>query len=513
MSRISKITELFLFILLILVVIYAVFFIQNRTASYLILAASLVVFVAVILFVIFRKRARDKEELKIINETPKVKAGILAVKPAGARYTVLQLLVGHPDREYVTGITIKNTFENQNVYTVGQNINVHIDPKDQYHVVIPQTIRVASGKSKKINWFLLIYVPIISSSVVLPLVINLFDTSDRRFNDVQFIKTDENPGNIWEVRCKSSGKLFINIYDPLTNNKVKAIKDKKANVDNYSANFYIHQQGKNVYIVGIGETPVMDIYDAVNFKKISDIQTFQKTDAIFAKGISEIQKQYTSNKFSTDDMYAITTNDGNKCYYDILKNKFIYTEDELYKYSQEKADRFIKDNKFVFALSAVPNSVEKHQLYVVRTADTNSFRTLTNLAGANSLNAGYYLDKRNNYGYEHFDLIPLCSDTYFLSANIMYFDESLVIVMHQTAISKDAEVLISGIDVTGRTLFTIRQHDFPNIDDMIENNYYFNDARYVKITRSGNQIIFFFGEYGGICIDVQTGKTVWKFES
>ncbi len=47
---------------------------------------------------------------------------------------------------------------------------------------------------------------------------------------------------------------------------------------------------------------------------------------------------------------------------------------------------------------------------------------------------------------------------------------------------------------------------------MIEDNFYYGNYQNVKVTRSGDNYIFLFGSYGGLCIDSKTGSIKWKLE-
>ncbi|HNW88607.1 MAG TPA: hypothetical protein PKN48_03035 [Bacteroidales bacterium] len=506
--HLSKVAKALLFILLMLISLYSFCFIENKTFSYLTAALAFLVLIIFIVYLFVRKNIRNNRDNRITHETHKVNARILAVKIQKA-HAILQLLVEYPDKEYVSSLIVDNTEENGDRYKAGQKIPVFVDPKDRHHVIIPE-LHKTNAPRKNINWALLIYIPVLSASFVVPFIINLFDTSDRKFQDIECIQVTGNTEKIWEVRYKSPDKLFINIYDPLTCKKIKSIKDNLENEPESYTNFNLCLQDQKVYITGTGDRPVMDVYDALTFEKISDLATFEKSNTLFKQGISDIQSTTVYSQFVYEDVYAITTNDGNKCYYNIPDNMFYNTQEELTGYFLNVSHDMLMRQKFIFALSILPEGVDKHQLYLIKATDTSGVRSLLSLAG-NNLNVEYF-NSNKGYYYKYCELVPLCSDQYFLEGRIMYFDSSMVIIQHVTAINKDAGVILSGFDTKGNTLFTIKQEDYPNIKEMTEDDFSPRDYQKLNIVRYDNKVVILFGHYGGCCIDVETGKMLWKLE-
>jgi hypothetical protein len=91
-------------------------------------------------------------------------------------------------------------------------------------------------------------------------------------------------------------------------------------------------------------------------------------------------------------------------------------------------------------------------------------------------------------------------------------DASLAIIQHVTAINENADEELSGIDKNGKILFTINQNEYPNIKDMTEYNHVPNYDQKLKVVRSDNKIIFLFGKHGALCVVINTGKILWKYE-
>ncbi|HNW88606.1 MAG TPA: hypothetical protein PKN48_03030 [Bacteroidales bacterium] len=509
-NRISRISQLLVFSLLALVSIYALCFIQDKTTAYLIFALSVATFIIYLLWLIVRKRIRRKRNIRITQETPGVNASILAVNATKYNVMVLQLRIGAPGQEYITSLTVADSEENRNKYSAGRDITVFVDPDNLHHVIIPEPI---DGNKPRRKFMLLwiIYSITIGGSVILPIILGLADNSDRDFKDIAFIKVKGQQENIWEVLYESPKKIFINIYDPRTNKKIKSIKDKKREELDYSTNFIIVQQDQKVFIIGTGKTPLIDVYDALSFAKISDIKTFEKSNSLLAQGISEISNKLFYYLPNDDGFIEITTNDGNKCYYNIPDDKFYYSEKDLDEYVRKTNDDRLLRQMFSFALSKVPEAVDKHQLYLVEINSEKGIDPLRTLAGTNSLHVDDFND-HDNYYYSYCKLVPLMKDKFFLEGKIIYSDASMVVIQHVTAINKDAKEIISGIGKSGNTLFTINQSDYPNSDDMIEDHYNPRNYQNLNIIRSGDNIIFLFAKYGGLCVEIKTGIIQWKLE-
>lgn len=510
MNRISRISQLLVFILLVLVSIYALCFIQDKTTAYLIFALSVATFIIYLLWLIVRKNIRRKQNIRITQETPGVNARILAVKAPRYGVMVLQLRIGGPGQEYITSLTVADSEENRNKYSAGRDITVFVDPNNRHHVIIPEPTK-GNNPRRKFSWIWIIYSISISGSVILPIIIGLADTSDREFKDIALVQVKGQKENIWEVLYESPKKIFINIYDPLTNKKIKSIKDKKQEELDYSINFIISQQDQKVFIIGTGKTPLMDVYDALSYEKISDIEVFEKSNSLLAQGISEISAKKFYYNLNEDGFIEITTNDGNKCYYNIPNDIFYYSEKELDESVQKMNTDRLRRQMFSFALSSVPEAVDKHQLYLVEINSEKGIDPLRTLAGTNSLNVENFNDDDNYYS-RYCKIVPLMKDSFFLEGKIIYSDASMVVIQHVTAINKDAKEIISGIGKSGNTLFTINQSDYPNIDDMNEDHYNPRTYQNLDIIRSGDNIIFLFAKYGGLCVEITTGTILWKLE-
>ncbi len=454
---------------------------------------------------------------------PKVRARISAVKSDRSGIIILQLLINHPTKEYIASLIIDNTERNREInYKAGQNIHVYIDPKNPHHIIIPET-NTEEKPRRKINcgeWlgrlFIIYAAVMIIVFWVIPKLTPLFNQSGRDFKAIEFIHVYDIPGNVWEVRTKSDKKIFITIYNPVTSEIIKSIKDTKEKELDSTTNFFICQQilsrqNQKVFIMGAGPTPVIDVYNAYPFEKLSDIHTFEESNIFLNKGISEIHNVRFDNEFFKDDVFEIITNDGNKCYYNISKNEYYYSGGELYASLDKNINDLLSRQMCVFALSIVPDANEKHQLYMIKATDVKGIPELKSLGGTDRLNVDYLNNNKDFYN-KYCDLISLCSNKFFLEGKIIYYDAYLVIIQHVTATNKDAEALISGINNKGETLFTLKQSDYPGTEKMKKDNYRPRDYQKLKIVRANNKIVFMFGKYGGLCVYLVNGAILWKLE-
>jgi len=504
----DNIKKIILLIVLILVFGIIQLFIKNN-----IIAISLLG-VMIIGILIYLKRSNTiskRQKNKIIRQGKRVRARILSVKDYQRNSIILSLQIEHPDKFYVTSYIItKADQEVREKYKPDQQLNVFVNQKNHYEVIIPEDKKVRTPITRTSFWGLLSTLGIIALSVGVPLIISLFDTSDREFKDIAFVHSG-NQENIWEIRFESPKKIFFKIYNPATNKKIKSFRDKKDMKLDHNTNFFISQRGHNVFIIGTGNTPVIDVYDATSFTKISDIKDFEKTNSILGDGIASVRKWHMYYKFNKDDFIDITTNDGEKCLYDIQLDKFFDSENDVREFIEESDFAVIANQMFVFALSNVPNSENKHKLYLIEAKNKKVLETLKGYAGSTSFDVKYFNSKKK-YQYKDLNLTLLAKDRYFLKGKFLYFDAYLAIIHHVNGINKDAEELISGIDKSGTTLFSFKESDYPNVDDMKDDNFHPINSQKLEVIRLNEKFVFLFGKYGALCIDSNIGKIIWKYE-
>ena len=517
MNRVSNISKVLLIILLLLICIYAFCFLQNKTIAYLILSLSMTVLIIFMIYLIFGKNIKNKRNEKITQQTCKVTARILAVKTDSPGIIILQLLISLPTKDYVTSLIISKSSENQEIhYRAGQEINVFINPKNPNDIILPDT-RKEITEQKKLVWKNILMgtlslFPIVLLVVGMPVWLIYFNKPDKKFQDIFYIQLNNKQENIWELQFQPPKKLFIKIYDPVSKKKIKTIEDEKDKKMDHYMDFFFSRQEQKVFIIGKGDSPVIDIYDAVTFEKLSDIKKFEQSNVILDKGIASVQYENPYfNRLNKDDVIEITTNDGNKYFYNIPNNKFYYSENELDEYIQETNYNQMSRQMYSFVLSDIPNNVYQHQLYIIETTSKKGIPSLVELAGANTIVVDNFNESRDHY-YKYCTLMPLSDGNYFLEGKIIYLEAAFAVILHVAAVNADAEEMISGIDKSGKTLFTIKQSDYPDIKEMTDRHYHPRQHDELKTIRTNDKIVFLFANYGALCVDITTGNILWKYE-
>jgi len=325
-----------------------------------------------------------------------------------------------------------------------------------------------------------------------------------------YIQNTDSTGKIWEVRFESPKKIFIKIHDPFTNKTIKKIKDKKENEHDYYLNFLICSRDSEIVILGLGTTPIFDVYNATTFEKISGISQFRQSNKKLYSGIVKMEKESISAKFFKDNIVKIITTDGITCYYNIEKNLFFYTEKEIRRYI-EKADKdILAGHLTVFALSTVSGSDFQDQLYVINSEKTNKLDELHRQAGSSSFDPERF-NKDKRYSCKKCSA-RLLSDEKFLESRLAYYDSTVAVITSLVSMKKDDYDKITAIDKTGKVLFVINGSAYPNRELMDEKGYKPSSYADLKFIRTIDQMVITFKEYGALGIDLTTGKILWKYE-
>ncbi len=306
-------------------------------------------------------------------------------------------------------------------------------------------------------------------------------------------------------------KIYINIYEPFSKEKIKTIKDKKEEELNNSMDFFISQQGQKVFIVGTGNTPVLDIYDAITYQKLSDIKKFEQSHKKLKEGISEIEHRPSYYGTNKEDVILITTNDGEKIYYNIPQDKYYKNENVLKEDKEESIYERMKRQMFTFVFSVSQTNSNRHQLCIVESNNKKSIPTLLEISETKNLNTNYFKQYKKQY-FKYCNLIPLSGNKYFFECQFLYLDSTMAIIEYYPSMKKDVEELIIGIDKRGKVLFDIKQNDFPGIESFRKNMFKPRHYSKLKVIRDRDKIIILFDVYGAFCIDINTGKITWKFE-
>jgi hypothetical protein len=454
----------------------------------------------------------NKRRNSIIKKNVKIKAKIVSSKIYSNR-TILQLQIILSGESYITSMVNRiSKDEIDGIYEVGQIIEVFINPENRYEVIIPEHTKTKK-RQFRINWATIITITVSASPIIIPIVIAIFDTSGREFKDLAYVRAGETQESMWELRFEEPSKIYIKIFDPLNKSKTISIKDKKAKELSSNTDFFIARQNQNVVILGTGETPVFDIYDPVTHKKISGIEDFEQKNEVLRKGIAKIESKTIHSKFNKDKVIQIITNNGRGYYYDINQNRFYNSEDEIQKYFKQADLDLLSQHMSILALSPVPNSaVENHQLCTINATSKKGIDDLLSCIGDGNLDLNNF-NKAYYYRYKYCKLTTLLKDDYFINGKIIYLDFDLIVIQYLESASAEAEFKIKAFDNTGKTIFKIELKDYPNIEKIKEDYSSNLKSFYCKeVVRDKENLIFLFEKYGAICIDLKTGKLLWKFE-
>jgi hypothetical protein len=454
----------------------------------------------------------NKRRNSIIKKNVKIKAKIVSSKIYNNR-TILQLQIILSGESYITSLVNRiSKDESNNIYEEGQIIEVFINPENRYEIFIPEHAKAKTRKFR-IDWATIIIVIVTASPIIIPVIIAISDTSGREFKELAYVRAGEAQESMWELRFEEPSKIYIKIFDPLNKAKTITIKDKKAKELSNYIDFFIARQNQNVVIVGVGETPVFDIYDPITYKKISGIEDFEQKNEVLRKGIAKIESKTIHSKFNNDKVIQIITNNGSGYYYDINQNRFYNSEDEIEKHFKQADLDLLSQHMSILALSPVPNSaVANHQLCLINATSKKGIDDLLSCVGDGNLDLNNF-SKAYYYRFKYCNLTTLLKDDYFINGKIIYYDFDLIVIQYLESASATAEFKIKVFDKTGKTIFKIELKDYPNIEKIKED--YSSNLRsfYCKeVVRENEKLIFLFEKYGALCMDLKTGKQDWKFE-
>jgi hypothetical protein len=418
----AKLSELVLLLILIPAFAYIYRSVEDNLVA-LILYVGLLLIILVYRLIL---NAVKQTRIKRIIARNKTSAKIISSKIFNQNTHILQLHVTDPAGKYFTAYVEKSSKNFvRDKYSSGQNISIHVNPADKFDVIIPEPdnqrpSRTRSGSGSGI------WIAIFVSSSLIPVIIGLLGSSNKLFKDIAYIPDSKNQGRIWELYFEPENKIYISIIDPLTKKTLKKIKIKKdEDLDAYM-NFSIYEQNGNVAIIGIGTTPIFDVYSAATFEKKSGIKELEQTNKILNKGIVEIRNKSIDSRFIKDNIIEIITTDGITCFYDVQKDLFFDSEEELVTYIK-KTDKDIMSYYLVaFVLSPVEVSNYQNQLYVITsTSQRNGEELLSNAGSTNFDEKQFNKSKRFNCKK---CMTTLLSEEKFLECNMAYTDTSMVVI-------------------------------------------------------------------------------------
>jgi hypothetical protein len=498
-------------IVLLFLSIVAMFIIYNNVKNPVnsVIWMSGILFVLWIYGIISKSRQRRHKNI-IIRKNNKTNAKITFVRTYKKNTVVLQLQIGHANETYLSSYThYKPTDYERSRYQKGKSIEVFVNPQNKAEILIPETAKVKTNNSGA-KWGFLVWFAIISTSFGIPLITHLLDHSNRKFEDAICIEGNEKQQRIWELRFEPQNKILINILDPVKNKKIKTIKDKRETDLDYNLRFTICRQNQNIVVIGFGNTPVYDVYDTATYQKISGLKEFEKSNITMKKGIVSIEKKYINSYYTMDRIIEIITGDGKKCFYNISKDEFYLSEKKLQSFI-EKNDLGVMDSSLVsFAFSPVTGNGYQKFLYSIKSKSIKDKAELLKNSGSVNFNNEDF-NRRKKYKCKKC-YSELLSKVPFLESSFLYIDTSFAVILSKQSVGNDAAEQITIIDISGKNVITIQKKDFPNLKLIQKEKYHPQKNSDLKCEHFKNKMIIYFGEYGAICLELNMGKTLRKYE-
>jgi general stress protein CsbA len=497
----NKYKGIVLFCILIITASIIFFYVPNHWVASLSLLALLSCF-----FIYYQVRRKKRNQINRLSGIyKKCTATIISIKDVRPNTLVLQLLISEAEKNYISSFVIKHADNVQYYkYVKDAKIEVFIDPQNKHHIVIPAFNEKSNLWFKRNRKTMLIIFSFIAFGSI-PFMCDLSDNSERLFQDWVYIKNSDNRWNLWELRFEYPSWIYISVYDSLAGKEEFSLVEQKEKKLDESTNFQLFQRGHSVFILGTGDTPVLDEYDDQTFRKISDIKSFESKNSFLNRGIARIEKHSVLSEFLKEKVFMLTTNDGNICYYNFNQNIFFSTKEEVKDYFKKANSALMGKHMNTFFLSTISDSTDEiRQLVHIRAKGSKGLNDLMEVAGNENERLGYYLSPY----FKHLTIDTIAKETYFYNAKITYFDFDVVVVQSNRSLAKDSHMQIDGYDKDGNSLFHINAEDFP-FNKMTSS---YKQRYYGDIRRNENLLIIMVKFYGAICIDIKTRKIIWKYE-
>lgn len=501
-------------LLILLIIAYTIIFLKIKndlTALYALVSLLFILLLVQITLKRYKKVRRDK----IISYDIKRVAHIISVKKFGKNSLVLQLFIENQDRNYYTSHIIKKANEQQMFeYIKGARIAVFVNPKNEIEVILAEDILEKS--SFQFNWSGIFLIIFWISIFAVPVIIENLNNTSEYFAGNEIIKQNDQKYQFWELKVRDQNQLLIKVYDPVSKKELISIQDKKDFT--LSAFNKIEQQKDKVFILDDLNNLYIDVYDVRTFKKVMDIKQFEQSKPFLNKGITWIRKLGYKAKFLDEDYYELSCTDGNRYFYNISQDRVFNSDTEMGKYFY-RCDS-VKMSRYMYTFALLPLSGgEKFQLGLIEAASKKNLDKLIEYAGDPSIDIRFFMDyskvypkwEQPVYKVEKKPTLKTFSDT-LAKATFAYFDFDLALIEHKVNTENGTNYQFTGFDKNGKIVFSIEQNQFPNVKKMLENSFLDRADFYYKIKRDNNNFIITFKNYGSICMDLKTGKQLWKFE-
>jgi hypothetical protein len=515
---IDKILKICLLFILISALIYIYLKVEdNTTAAYCLIALVIILF----LYLPIAKQIKTKKKTGINGQSYRITAKIISSKVFQTHTLVIQLRITEQNQSYISSLIINNASDTQISECIKDaDIEVCIDPKNKHEIWPADDVNIQKTtfmmyRRETILVIFLIIIPVI------PLLfekLNDTELKDKKlsseniyFEDSKIIVLNNKKYSYWELYKDHPHKLILNVYDPLTNKKIASIEDKKEVAIDSRAHFSIYQLNDKVYIFGNWYYPCFDIYDSKKIKKVSDKKGFEQHNPILKDGIVSIEKYDDyETKFTTEAIFELHTLNNVKYYFVPNRNRFLNSEEEVRKYIFSTDSSLMSKQMFCFALFKDSISERNYRLCMIEARGKNDLSDLIAYAGRSFILIDFmwetlaYKDKTKP--------VPQPITGYFENPRIEYSDFEFVIIQNHVINNKNENYQMIGFDKAGKIIFNIDQKNFPNVQKMVKDNFLIKEHFYCNTIRDMDNLIITFAQYGSICMDLITGKQIWKFE-
>jgi hypothetical protein len=333
----------------------------------------------------------------------------------------------------------------------------------------------------------------------------------RRYNEKKFITAfyDQENNTIWELRYNNPKKIYINIIDPQSNKQIKQIKNKKDTDLDHNISFQLFKQDDKIVLIGYGETPVFDVYDAVSYQKISDIHDFEKISPLSEIGIAKLNNSGYKYSYLDNKIIEIFSPSFEKYHYDIRENKLFNSEYELLTFIGEKDNETAPPQKTAFTLFRASENGGV-QLYKITSRNKSNFTYLSRIDNSRDRSLeGFNQDKWRDCDK---CVATRLTERIFRYTGIAYHDTSLVVMVSGESDEDFDKQSITAFNNKGDQLFEINQNDYPNSEMRKKNKTITPAISGYHHKADKNQLVIFFGKYGAINIEYPSAKIIWKYE-
>jgi len=435
-------------IMLLLAVIIAALAIENTLLSNIWIALSgTLIFILIFSGKIARVIKRIKLK-RIISKAPFVNAKVLKRIEFDKNIIILQLEAGKKEERFKTTISIDKrdvilgVAEEYLLLSEGDTASFYQYPGQPCRL-LPQLKKIKIQSPKGLwswlaeRWWVVFVLPGIAGpafGILSALTPNYY------IETLQYVSAEKE--TIWELSKYSKnsdenpgGTYKIIVLDAKSGKKIKKIKRK---YHTKTDDFKLVQANSKVWVIGRGydHEPVVDVYDANNYKKLDMLGSLQtkypelEAGVISGELVSSYSKTYDNmyGDFFTlpaDRILQLKTADAKTCFLDIQTEKFYGTDTELYW-------------DLCLAGYSMIDSYGTYMYYLVYETDSN-FSTLYRGKPTEQIYSYFHntypQSFDNEYQQEFRKYIGLKKWTYnkeFKDAKIVYQDEDVLCVLHNT---------------------------------------------------------------------------------